>query len=782
MGFQPFMVANYEENSGLNKYFESFLIPERAFPELEDIYCFRGRLKRRKGVLCLGRLRRKVTALGQAATSGAANYVNGDLISSFRTAPLPETYAEIESDSGVVITISRGNADVTTYTDFGTPGVLTLVAGPYTISSGTINYVTGGIVLNFTVAPAAGKTVDATLWYFPALPCMGLRTEERPEINQERMIAFDQKYAYYFDVSQPPQPPHVFFGRFVELPSTAATTWSSTNDEYFWTTNYWQNANGNLFWATNFNSGATGDPIRYYDTVTWTAFAPILNAAGDTLNSCLCLFPFKNRLIAAFTVEKQAGPSYVAFPQRIRYSQNGTPLPADDVTAWREDIPGKGGFLELPTDERIISIQPLKDMILVKCETSSWKLLYTGNEILPFIFQKINEDFGAMSTFSLVPFDSNVLSVGNFGITQDDSTRVERIDMQIPDQYLEITNVGTPVDQQKRVYGIRDFNTELVYWTYPSYDLYVKNSFDVFANKLLVFNYRNNTYSKFNDIFTVLGYFQYLDTPDLLTAGSFPNATEIAGGNQQGFVEILNKRILNEKSLAIYAITPGTPVVLRVPNHNLSSRGDYWVTVNGIIGTGPNSPTALNYTTTPAVYHVTPTGATPQNDLALTVWNQTTQTFDPVTLAAGGTYLGGGTLTIVQNFSIKTKTFAPFYEEGKQGRFGYVDFLIDRTDSGQVTCNVLVNESSISASLQGSPNLGSNVLLTSPENLTLVPSQIFQTKIWHRFFVQSIAQNFQIELNFSNLQMSDSTLLINNNDLVIHAMTLYLSPTARMTQ
>jgi hypothetical protein len=82
--------------------------------------------------------------------------------------------------------------------------------------------------------------------------------------------------------------------------------------------------------------------------------------------------------------------------------------------------------------------------------------------------------------------------------------------------------------------------------------------------------------------------------------------------------------------------------------------------------------------------------------------------------------------------------------------------------------------------------LGSTTLLTTPENPTLIPEQNHQAKIWHRFYIQSIAQNFQIQLTMNNLQLSNSPAnyndSISNNDLTLHAMTLYLSPTARMIQ
>lgn len=215
MGYTPNYIAQYEEDSGLNTYFEPFLTPDKAFPVLEDAYCWRGRVKRRKGNLFPGRLRRVIPITALAVTDGTPVYQNADILSSVRTAPvLPETNAELEMGYppapyvpgtapfyGVIITIDRGLPTETVYVD-SAPGVLTMVpGGTYTISAGFVHYATGAIILTFTVVPPAGHTVDNHSAYYPAFPVMGLRKRELAAINTEDMIAFDQKYAYIFDIS-----------------------------------------------------------------------------------------------------------------------------------------------------------------------------------------------------------------------------------------------------------------------------------------------------------------------------------------------------------------------------------------------------------------------------------------------------------------------------------------------------------------------------------------------------------------------------------------------------
>ena len=679
---------------------------------------------------------------------------------------------------------------------------------------------------------------------------MGLRTRESSTlINNEQLIAFDTVYAYQFSG-----------GQFIEL--VAGTTWSGTNSDFFWTTNYYQNVSGDLMWATNF-SGPTGDPMRYFDSAAWTNFLPTINGANE-LHQSLILLPYKDRLLALNTWEGATLAGSTAFPQRLRFSQNGDPT--DQVNGWLDDVVGRGGFIDIPTNEAITSAEFIKDTLLVKCERSSWKVVYTGNETLPFVFQQINTELGAESTFSIVPFDRGVFTVGNYGITADDSVNVARIDERIPDIVFSINNDNEGVE---RVYGIRNFQQQLVYWTFP-------NSAEnpTFPNKILVYNYINRTYSIFNDSFTCFGYFQrgsdltwatlgypsWTDWTDPWNSGliqsQFP---DVIGGNQQGYVEVLNRSIFNDVSLSITVVTSGTPDRLTVPNHNLQS--NRFVKITGVIGyteafvaeavgTAANASTSFtSFLDNAPIESVSPSSLTitigansftdngngtldlggavagtidynsgeftanftalgvatavtasytqtmnggifkiirvTANTLDLTKFNFQTGIFDNFLIATPTAYLGGGKLTVLNNINILTKRFSPFYTEGSQVRLGYVDFFLEKTENGELTVNLFVNENSnISindpSSFSNTGLLGDNIVLTRPDNLTLIPFQANQEKIWHRLYAYSLTQNFQLQLTLDDAQMSSED--VNSSDVILHAMTLYITDNTRLIQ
>lgn len=788
MSYQPHFIANYEENGGLDKYFEPFLLPEKAFPKLEDAYAWRGRIKRRLGFEYLGRLRRRIVQVGEGVTSGANPFAIADLLVSVRAT---EANAEIQP-STVSIVISRGNADETTYTDDGLGNLVMTAGGTYAIITASINYITGGIVFQFDplTVPAAGLAIDSTFFYYPGLPVMGLPDDITDVINEENLRAFDTKYAYRFNA-----------GQFEELPSVAPVTWSGTDSDFFWTQTYWPMTPGTtkLMWTTNFSLAAgTRNPTRYYNstTTTWTDFTPLITAA-DTLYSARCVVPYKNRLLMFNTLEGTTAGTIAAatnYPQRLRYSRIGDPTLVD---SYRSDQPGKGGFVDVPSDQEIISVEFIKDVLIVKLERSSWKIIYTGNETLPFYFEKINTELGAESTFSLVPFDRGVFSIGNVGILTDDSVNVARIDQRIPDTVFEINNAD---NGPKRVHGIRNFTEQLVYWSYPDFqktDPATSKSLK-FPSKVLVYNYLNNSYAIFNDSFTCYGYYQRNSSK---TWSAYPITTwnnaaftwnsginqarypDIVGGNQQGFVVVLNQQTFNGISFAIQAIAAQAITnlcLITSVDHNLQT--GQFVKLTSILGSGLPDPSLLN----DQIYKVV---VIDKDTYSLRLFNALLNDFEDV-LFPGGTYIGAGRVVVLNNINITTKVFAPFYEDNGQVRVGYIDFLLDKTTEGQMTCNVYVDEQDVtsisdpnvtmSGGVATSGVLGTNTVLTSPENVTIIPYQAKQKKIWHRMFIQSIAQNFQLQLYLNDLQMIDET--ISSSDIVLHAMTIYISKNARLTQ
>ena len=61
-------------------------------------------------------------------------------------------------------------------------------------------------------------------------------------------------------------------------------------------------------------------------------------------------------------------------PRMERYTFQA-PVPSGltfNAQAWRQDVPGRGGFIDAPTEERIISAGFVRDMLIVLFEFSTW--------------------------------------------------------------------------------------------------------------------------------------------------------------------------------------------------------------------------------------------------------------------------------------------------------------------------------------------------------------------------------------------------------------------------
>lgn len=732
----PFLIANVR--TGVERDMEPWLLPEDAFPNLEDSYLFRGRIQRRRGFTGLGRL---VTNIGSATGAAFAGIIPG-----FPLTP-----------SSVKLVVSG-------ITFIDSPGILpngTLIGSPGT-NSGTIDYTTGAITLTFNPALVGANDVNV----INALPVMGLLTREISTINEEQLVAFDTVKANIFSTAG-----QAFTDISFYKTTLTAFSWTATDADFFWSDNYL-----NAFWVTNGTRGfqntptattGTGDGIRWYDGSGWVNFLPQVDNSANFLMGSRIIVNYRNRLVVLNTFEGTAYGAFTQFRQRARWSQNGTPyyvapVPTGftggaQVDAWNSDIAGKGGFIDAPTQEEIISAQFYKDTLIVFFERSTWQLRYTGNELLPFIWERINVELGAESTFSIVPFDSGMVAVGNYGIVTCDSTGVKRIDQIIPD---EVFNIHNKSDGVKRVYGIRDYTQQLIYWTFPDADLKPK-----FPNKVLVYNYLDGSYAFFNDSFTCFGQYQPFNdttwadlnrqwqaTPTPWDSGQFQSDYPlIVAGNQQGYVfsEINRGPIENAFSLDIIGVTQANPGVITSVNHNLSE--GTIIKIDNVIGM-----TQLNTN----IYRVSKPITT--NTFIIQTLDVNGNFID-VDTTAFTAYTTGGNIKIRNNFLIETKRFNPYLKDGDQLRLQTVDFFVETNNDLAFTCTVFLDENDN----------------TSVEADAVQPISNFSGKVWIRTFFSVIGQFAQLQLSFDDEQMFDPTM--SEADVTVHAMMLWMSRSGRLT-
>lgn len=393
------------------------------------------------------------------------------------------------------------------------------------------------------------------------------------------------------------------------LPSTSTFTWATG-----------PTATGMVLDSMQSITGQDG--IRYYGILSngtgWANYNPPINP-NNALAGALLIFAYRGYLVFLNTTEGNEQGTF-NYPNRARWTQVGTPYYSEpvpvfpnpqtfDINAVRDDIFGRGGANDAPTNEVIVAAGFIRDILVVYFERSTWRLRFVNNAQNPFVWERVNIELGSDCTFSSIAFDKGLMAIGNRGIVISDTNDTSRFDEKIPD---EIFNIRQENNGLERVYGIRTFRTKLNYWTFPD----ANNPNGIYPDKVLVFNYDTKNWSFFDDCFTCFGYFY--DTGTGLTWGDLPNDWSsygnvswnsgvnevgyefIVAGNQQGYVLQLQEPIegnycVNSPSLSISAINNmgGTlPAVFTSTNNNLPD--ETWIKLTGVTGTTSDNGVSLN--------------------------------------------------------------------------------------------------------------------------------------------------------------------------------------------
>lgn len=797
VNYTPEKISAYE--TGLVQQRQAFDLPPDAFTTLENAYVFREKVIKKLGAKKNGRLRRAFTNLaffetGTSVWNFNAFPIYGTIssidISGAPTVEITTTWphglansdtvyisdvvgtTELNGNSYTVSNVTTTTFEVTqagpsAYTSGGKfianvawsqlesnavmePGSfeMTIAAetitdngdgtltgdggGPVTAATGTINYITGAVALTHAHGAAVATTISYA--YFPGLPVMGIRNRELTTIAVEDTVAFDTKYAYVYAS-----------GAWREF--ITGTQWRGSNSDFFTSTSFWVDGSNNiLFWATNGTTGASGDPIRYSNGSTWTDYSRDIDGT-NLLQQAVDIFPFRGRLMAIHTWEGTSLSSTTEYRQRIRWAQIGDPTATD---AWDQTVPGKGGYIDIPTAESITGYAFIRDDLIITCDRSTWIVKHTGRSIQPFYVERRNTELGGISKHGLVQFDTSVMCMGDKRMTHITPQDVTPADEKIPDLVLTVEDSNSGY---KRVASSRDIPSKTAYWIYN--DAYKGAYQDTFPNKRLIYNYENDSWGIFLDSYTALGErwliasLTWADIRDEWqelgqTWASLQDGQPVKiAGNQQGYMFDIDDPQAglfgNDPSLQIYAITGNdtTSTQLTVYDHNLPNLAI--VRVEGVL-TG-TSFANLNDTHFQAVY-------VDADTINLNTWDSDTQEWVPQTDSSAGTYIGGGELAVVDNLNVTTKKFN-YDESGENIQIGFMDVLTTDTQAGQVSCFVYLDYNPTEPINRVADSFFNNVIPTTnnPEDVT------GSRRSWHRFFCPARSNYVEFQFTLSDAQM-----------------------------
>lgn len=778
-----FLIAPFK--TGLETDLRAWMIMDDAFTTLQNAYVFRGRVRKRFG--------------GQLTGTGAPNSTLAPFFS--RVSVPVGTTDGAGALAGSVPTGSVkklgqlfviGTQIYTVNND--TPGPQNMLQDG-TTTTATYDVTTGNFV--FVGAPPL-----EIVYFYPAEPIMGLTQYGEGAVNNQPAFAFDTRFAY------------VFTGSFWVRSGTGVTPiWHGNNTNFFWTVT-WEGLNDTLtalkraMFVTNFHivnpNGAVDatndDPLWYFDNTLvtpWVKYIPIFLTDGSYVASARLIFVYHDRLVLLNTIEFSVGANTnTNYQARARWSWVGSVFATN---AWLEqNQTGYGGaaYSDAYTTEAIISANFVKDRLIVFFERSTWELAYTGNQAEPFRWYKINTELGSEATFSSVPFDKEILTIGNTGVHACNGANVQRIDNLIPDEIFEFKD---PQNFVNRIAGIRDFFVEMVYWTFPSVSENLNNTY---PNSILVYNYKTGSWALNDDCITAWGYFEQqagLTWQDAtftweeagmqwgsgVTAAQF---RQVIAGNQEGFIfKVIADDPTNAPVMSITDVTIAGPLgsqilTLTIVDHTLTTNpANPWaITGDYIYITGDPAITGVSGPFDKTIFQVLAVLSPNQVKVANIVLFPNTYT--PITFnGVTGAYQGGASVTRVSNIQIATKQWNPYVKQDRNFYLSKIDFGVLATDDGQITIDYSPSSAQISMVTDGNLTdsiMGNNVLETSP--YALAPLEDFQERLWHPIYFQTDGECIQLFIYMTDFQLR--TPSISFEDFQLEGMILYTMPTAQRMQ
>ncbi len=746
MTYQPYLISNF--TTGFDKERQPWLLPHDAQDTLLDGYIYLGVWQKRQGysqmatgqrggsVYCESRMVHRLTGV---ALTGVINAVN-QVFTGTLTTPVRRGTVTV-----------NGTVPVQTFTDNGL-GVFLDGITPI----GTINYTTGALSITLPAAPTAG-TVTVTYDYHPGLPVMAVM-DWLDQTRVKQLIVCDTRYVNrynpatnrlddispsytftgdatnFFSWTDYPDPnglQRLLFVNFKDpiqqysgsavtpyniytLSNTVTATPSGvvgdgTAGPYTITTP----ANtgilpGSLTIDTllpapqtvtddqfgNLQGDGTGtvDYLNGVIVVTFNAVVAIgdpivltYQQLTDPIDTALHIYQFKDRLVVVNIIDG-AG---VNFGLRILIS--GTGAFGDIFTV---DAIG-AGFIDIPDQDFILAGDFNRDDLILFTESSTWVCKYTGNDVVPFTLDKLDESRGSQAPYGTITYLNRTSAESTRGLITCDGYSVTRADMRLPDYSFNAIDqdhfaqcFAGAVDEDRDHYLIHPSpNNEI-----SDVILVTNYQEDNFAVYRLPLSCMGNFFGSFKVTWNDLVPPTYNNWDDLARVYGNWNEFSFAkggpfsvGGGHKGQITRLNVTELEDYPVKIRDITIIDDITLRVTTDFQQYPEGSFIFLNGIDGmVQANNKQAQIVSIVTANY-----------------------TFDlGIDTEGFSAYTSGGEASQVIVFQSKTKKFNPFAGSNKKVRCGWVYFYVSTTGT-----NLTINRNIFGASkavecVINSPNHG----------------------------------------------------------------------------
>lgn len=525
MSYQPFLIAPFKV--GLDRDMEPWLLPQDAFTEIKNAHIRHGYVEKRSGYEYLANL---VHNNGSNWDISAITQADPGVVTVTNTAGLSDdNEIEIRNVSGMT---QVNNQRYFLANTTGTTFELKDSSGNNVDTSGFSAYTSGGEV-----------------YLIPKNRVMGLLNYVDGS-NVRQLLAFDTKRACIYNQANE---------NFDPLDTSDIFT--SGNTDFLWGAN-WSSAAGtsatllSRLYFTNGKPKPVGatDGIRYYDpassTTATTQYNPNINSSVSSveIRGCKLIFALKGRLVLLYTYE---GAN--SYPQRARWCQSQNP---NSATAWDDNVAGRGGFVDAPTNDQIISARQIQNFLVVQFTNSVWNLKANSNPALPFVWEKVNDFRACDGKMASTAFDQYVVSAGIRGIVASDSVQTKRIDDRISLFVKEEINQ----DEFDKTFMQRSYGQQRTWMLYSAKE-------DTDPESALIYDEESSAFSTYDISMNVLGYgavskdYRASDfTDEAAAAGELPlTALEAGEATAQDFFWDLGDQVFlgGDREGAVYRLESG---------------------------------------------------------------------------------------------------------------------------------------------------------------------------------------------------------------------------------
>ena len=410
-GLQPFVIG--ELKTGISTYLQPWRRAEDAFDPLVNAYVYRGTLNKRNGYVVFGNQladMNPVMGIMQRIneSTGVISLVVATTRNAYKYNVGPNTFTLINTISNSFFWEGNVIMGASTIPTAGTTSLFWPNLTPGTVVVSAYFSTTGSTVQDsVTDDGAGGWTVTGGGSVFTGTGTINYTTGA---------VSFGTNLAA---------------AKTVLLKVTATTTggyFTGNNTNFFNWTN-WQPTDPTTFVTSTSYLYMTNnvDPITLYDGTNLSR--PILyvdSAFTDYIKTTLDVKVYKNRLLA---IRPTLNSTSNALNQSIYYSALFNPF------NFLNDVAGNGGQLTAATGDIILAVEFLRDAIIVFFTFSTWIFRYTGYDVNPYRFDKINNSKTNSVPYGTIAFDERVTSLGSTGFIACDGANVQRYDISIIDYY-----------------------------------------------------------------------------------------------------------------------------------------------------------------------------------------------------------------------------------------------------------------------------------------------------------------------------------------------------------